>query len=246
MSGETAIAQRTALVFGGSRGIGASAALRLARDGFAVALTYVSRPEKAAEVVAQIEALGGQALAIRADSADAEAIRTAVFNTVERFGLIDAVVVNAGIMRVGLLAAFSLEDLDLMLAVNVRGVYLAIQAAAARMRDGGRIITIGSNTAVRSSFPATCVYAMTKAAVATMVKGIALDLAPRRITVNNIQPGPTETDLTAAMIPRLAEMTPLRRIGQPSEIGALVSYLVSEEAGYMTGSSLTIDGGFAL
>jgi 3-oxoacyl-[acyl-carrier protein] reductase len=157
MSSEATTEKRTALVFGGSRGIGAGAALRLARDGFAVALTYVSRREKAAEVVAEIEAFGGQALAIQADSADAEAIRSAVFKTVERFGLLDAVVVNAGIMRVGLIDAFSLEDLDLMLAVNVRGVYLAIQAAASRMRDGGRIITIGSNTAVRSSFPATCV-----------------------------------------------------------------------------------------
>ncbi len=246
MSNETAIRQRTALVFGGSRGIGAAAALRLAKDGFAVALTYVSRPDKAAAVVAEIEALGGHALEIEADSADPGAIRAAVVKTVERFGPIDAVVVNAGIIRVGALDSFRLEDLDRMLLVNVRGVYLAIQAAAAQMRDGGRVITIGSNTAVRSSNPGTCVYAMTKAAVATMVKGIALDLAPRRITVNNIQPGPTETDMTTAMIPRLTEMVPLHRVGQPPEIAALVSYLVSEAAGYMTGSSLTIDGGFAL
>jgi 3-oxoacyl-[acyl-carrier protein] reductase len=191
----------------------------------------MSRPEKAAELVAEIEAFGGQAVAIEADSADPKAIKAAVLKAVERFGPIDAVVVNAGIMRVGTIDTFSLEDLDQMLAVNVRGVYLAIQAAASRMRDGGRIITIGSNTAIRSSYPATSVYATTK---------------PRRITVNNIQPGPTETDMTAAMIPRLAEMTPLRRIGQPAEIAAMVSYLVSEEAGYMTGSSLTIDGGFAL
>jgi 3-oxoacyl-[acyl-carrier protein] reductase len=245
MNSETPPQLRAALVFGGSRGIGAGTALRLARDGFAVALTYVARPEKAAELVAEIEAFG-QAVAIEADSADPKAIKAAVLKAVERFGPIDAVVVNAGIMRVGTIDTFSLEDLDQMLAVNVRGVYLAIQAAASRMRDGGRIITIGSNTAIRSSYPATCVYATTKAAVATMVKGIALDLAPRRITVNNIQPGPTETDMTAAMIPRLAEMTPLRRIGQPAEIAAMVSYLVSEEAGYMTGSSLTIDGGFAL
>ncbi len=154
--------------------------------------------------------------------------------------------VNAGIIRVGTLDVFSLEDLDRMLAVNVRGVYLAIQAAAPHMRDGGSIITIGSNTAVRSSFPASTVYAMTKAAVATMVKGIALDLASRRIRVNNIQPGPIETDITAGMVARLAEMAPLRRVGQPREVAALVSYLASEESSYMTGSSLTIDGGFAL
>jgi 3-oxoacyl-[acyl-carrier protein] reductase len=126
MNSETAPQPRTALVFGGSRGIGAGTALRLARDGFAVALTYVARPEKAAEVVAEIEAFGGQALAIEADSADPEAIKAAVLKAVERFGPIDAVVVNAGIMRVGTIDVFSLEDLDLMLAVNVRGVYLAV------------------------------------------------------------------------------------------------------------------------
>ncbi|ACB96460.1 SDR family oxidoreductase [Beijerinckia indica] len=240
------VTEKTALVFGGSRGIGAGAALRLAEDGFAVALTYVSRPDSAAEVVAQIEAKGGAALAIEADSADAQAISSAVAKAVEAFGTIDVVVVNAGIMRVGTIDVFRIEDLDQMLAVNIRGVFLAIQAAVSHMREGGRIITIGSNTAVRSSHPGTTVYAMTKAAVATMVKGIAIDLAPRRITVNNIQPGPTETDLTAAMIGRLAEAAPLKRVGQPSEIAALVSYLAGDEAGYMTGSSLTIDGGFAL
>jgi 3-oxoacyl-[acyl-carrier protein] reductase len=133
-----------------------------------------------------------------------------------------------------------------MLTVNIRGVYLAIQAAVPHMRDGGRVITIGSNAAIRSSNPATCVYAMTKAAVATLVKGIAVDLAPRQITVNNIQPGPIETDMTAAIIPRLTEMVPLHRVGQPAEVGALVSYLASDAAGYMTGASLTIDGGFVL
>jgi 3-oxoacyl-[acyl-carrier protein] reductase len=238
--------EKAALIFGGSRGIGAAVARRLARDGFAVALTYVSRPDRAAELVAEIEAGGGRALAIEADSADPPAISAAVERAVERFEKIDAVVVNAGIIRIGAVDAFGVDDLDQMLAVNVRGVFLSIQAATARMREGGRVITIGSNTAVRSSFPGTSVYAMTKAAVATMVKGIAIDLAPRRITVNNIQPGPTETDMTAAMIPRLTEMSPLRRVGQPAEIAALVSYLASEEAGYMTGSSLTIDGGFVL
>lgn len=142
--------------------------------------------------------------------------------------------------------AFTLEDLDLMLAVNVRGVFLAIQAAASHMRDGGRIITIGSNTAVRTGTPGASVYAMTKAAVASMAKGVALDLAPRGITVNNIQPGPTETDMTAGMIPQLREMIPLRRVGQPAEIAGLISYLASDQAGYMTGASLTIDGGFVL
>jgi 3-oxoacyl-[acyl-carrier protein] reductase len=143
-------------------------------------------------------------------------------------------VVNAGEFRRALVEAFTLEDLDLMLDVNVRGVFLAIQASVARMHDGGRVVTIGSNTAVRTG------------SVATMVKGIALDLAPRQITVNNVQPGPTETDMTAAMVARLREVIPVGRMGQPDEIAALVSYLAGPEAGYMTGASLTIDGGYVL
>ena len=144
------------------------------------------------------------------------------------------------------LTQFSLEDLDLILDVNIRGVFLAIQAAAGQMRDGGRIITIGSNTAIRTGTPGGSVYAMTKAAVASLVRGVALDLAPRRITVNNVQPGPTETDMTATMVSRLKEIVPLKRVGEPGEIAALVSYVAGPESGYMTGASLTIDGGYVL
>ncbi len=237
---------QTALIFGGSRGIGGAIAKRLAADGFQVALTYVSRPEKAAEVVTAIEAMGGKALAIKADSADLAEIRAGVDRTVAEYGLLDVVVVNAGVLRTALLDDFPIEDLDLSLNVNVRGVYLAIQAAARQMRDGGRIITIGSNIASRTASPAGTVYAMTKAAVAAMSQGIALDLAPRRITVNTIQPGPTETDMTSDMISVLKDQIPLKRVGQPEEIAALASYLASAEAGYMTGASLTIDGGYIL
>jgi 3-oxoacyl-[acyl-carrier protein] reductase len=246
MSDEMAVRRKVALVFGGSRGIGAAAATRLAEDGFAVALTYVSRPDSAEQVVRTIGEGGGRAMAIAADSADPAAIRAAVAQAVERFGPIDAVVVNAGILRLATVDAFGLEDLDRMLDINVRGVFLAIQAATAQMRDGGRVITIGSNTAIRASVRGSSVYAMTKAAVATMVKGIALDLAPRRITVNNIQPGPTDTDMNEGHIPALTGMVPLGRVGQPREIATLVSYLAGDESGYMTGASLTIDGGFVL
>ncbi|MGO4128719.1 SDR family oxidoreductase [Inquilinus sp. YAF38] len=246
MSDETVVRQKVALVFGGSRGIGAAAATRLARDGFTVALTYVSRPDKAEQLVRTIEAGGGRALAVEADSADPAAIRAAVARTVERFGPIDAVVVNAGILRLATIDAFGLEDLDRMLAINIRGVFLAIQAAAAQMRDGGRVITIGSCAADRATVPGASVYVMTKAAVAAMVKGIALDLAPRRITVNNIQPGPTDTDMNEGHIPALTGMVPLRRVGQPGEVATLVSYLAGDDSGYMTGASLTIDGGFVL
>ncbi len=238
--------RKVAMVFGGSRGIGAAVARRLARDGFRLALTYVSQPDRARDVVDAIVAQGGEAFAIRADSADAAAIGAAVEQAVARFGQLDVVVVNAGVLRVGRLHEFRIEDLDAVLDVNVRGVYLAIQAAVAHMRDGGRVITIGSNTAVRASNPIGSVYAMSKAAVASLVTGLALDLAPRRITVNNIQPGPTETDMTASHIEQIKALVPLGRVGRPDEIAALVSWVAGEEAGYMTGASLTIDGGYVL
>ena len=164
----------------------------------------------------------------------------------ERFGRLDIIVVNAGVLRLGSVETVSLEDLDRMLDVNVRGVFLAIQAAAPRLADGGRVITIGSNTAIRTGFPGSSVYSMTKAAVATMVKGIALDLAPRAITVNNVQPGPTETDMTVEHLEMVKSLVPLGRVGQPREIAGLVAYLASEESAYMTGASLTIDGGYVL
>jgi 3-oxoacyl-[acyl-carrier protein] reductase len=238
--------RRVAIVFGGARGIGAGVARRLAKDGADVALTYVSAPGKAADTVRAIEAEGGRGLAIRADSADPAAIQAAVAAAVERFGRLDIVVVNAGLFRRGSVEDFPLQDLDLMLNVNVRGVFLAIQAAAPHLGEGGRIVTIGSNTAVRTSFPGSSVYSMTKAAVAVMVKGIAIDLAPRGITVNNVQPGPTETDMTAAVVEMLKPMIPVGRVAQTREIAGLVAYLASEEAGYMTGASLTIDGGMSL
>ncbi|TDV15561.1 SDR family oxidoreductase [Paraburkholderia caballeronis] len=237
---------RAAIVFGGSRGIGAAIARRLAHEGADVALTYVSTPEKAAETVAAIEAAGRAGIAIEADSANADAIRAAVERAVERFGRLDVAVVNAGILRLGDVASFAIDDLDRMLAVNVRGVFLAIQAAVAHLPRGGRIVTIGSNTAVRSNYPGSSVYSMTKAAVAVMVKGVAIDLAPRGITINNVQPGPTVTDLTAEHIDRITPLIPLNRAADPDEIASLVAWLASDESGYMTGSSLTIDGGMAL
>jgi len=235
-----------ALVFGGSRGIGAAIARRLAKDGHAVALTYVSRPDSAEAVVAQIQAEGGTALALQADSADATAIAAAVETTVARFGPLDVAVVNAGLYRGSPLAELPLEMLDQMLAVNVRGVFLAIQAAAAHLRDGGRIITIGSNAAVRGGIVGSSIYAMTKSAVATLVRELALDLAPRRITINNIQPGPIATDLTAGFLEMLVARNPLGRVGSPEEVAALAAYLVSAEASYMTGASLTLDGGWSV
>ena len=239
-------APKAALIFGGSRGIGAAIARRLAREGYAVALTYASRADKAADVVAAIQTDGGQAIALQADAADQHAITAAVADATARLGTLHVAVVNAGVYQGGPLEQFPVDTLDLMLSVNVRGVFLAIQAAAAKMADGGRIITIGSNTAQRSGSVGGSVYVMTKAAVAALVREVALDLAPRKITINNIQPGPIETDITAGFLDHLAERSPFQRVGRPEEVASLAAYLVNAEASYMTGASLTMDGGYSI
>lgn len=246
MTGISGGSRKAAIVFGGSRGIGAAIARRLAADGADVAFTYVSAPERARETAAAIEASGQNALAIQADSADAQAIQGAVAQAVGRFGRLDVVVVNAGILKLGGVADVSVKDLDQMLAVNVRGVFLAIQAGAAHLARGGRIVTLGSNVAARIGGPGVSVYSMTKAAVAAMVKGIAIDLAPRGITINNVQPGPVETDMTVNHLDAVVPLIPLQRAGSAGEIASLVAWLSSVEAGYMTGASLTIDGGMTL
>lgn len=233
-----------ALVFGGSRGMGAAIVRRLAADGRPVAFTYARSPDRAAELVREIETAGGSALAILADSADPEAIHRAVNVAVERFGRIGVLVVNAGILMGGTIDQFAIEDFDKMVAVNIRGVFAAIHHAAPHLIEGGRIVTIGSNTAERIGGPGSSVYAMTKAAVAQLVRGASLDFAPRGITINNVQPGPTETDMTADLMEHIVPKLPLGRIGRPDEIADLVAWLTGRGAGYMTGASLTIDGGW--
>jgi 3-oxoacyl-[acyl-carrier protein] reductase len=239
---------KVALVTGGSRGIGAAIARRLAQEGAAVAITYASAQQKADEVVSAIEAAGGRALAIHADSADAEALKSAVAQTVETLGSIDVLVNNAGIGKVAPLDEFTLDDFDRMVAVNVRAVFVAAQEASRHMEEGGRIITIGSTNADRMPFAGGSVYAMTKAAVAGLTRGLARDLGPRGITVNNVQPGPVDTDMNPADGPfaeMLKGMLAVQRYGQGDEIAGLVAYLAGPEAGFITGASLTIDGGFA-
>ncbi|MET4634459.1 SDR family oxidoreductase [Kaistia defluvii] len=233
-----------ALVFGGSRGMGAAIVRRLAADGRPVAFTYVSSPAMAAALAAEIEQEGGSAFAIAADSADPEAVRLAIEATVERFGSLGVLVVNAGILIGGTIDRFTIADFDRMAAVNVRGVFAAIHYAAPHLLDGGRIVTIGSNTAERVGSAGSSVYAMTKAAVAQLVRGAALDFAPRQITVNNIQPGPIETDMTADLMEYIVPKLPLGRIGKADEIADLTAWLTGVGAGYMTGESLTIDGGW--
>lgn len=244
MGNEIRLTDKVALVFGGSRGIGAAIVKELAAGGASVALTYAKSPDKAAETARAAQAFGVSVIMIKADSADPKAVKDAVAQTIARFGRLDILVVNAGILVRGPVDTFALEDFDRMLATNVRGVFVAIQASARHLTNGGRIITIGSNTAVRTAFPGSSVYSMTKGAIASLVRGVAIDLAPRGITVNNVQPGPTATDMTASHVEMVKPLVPLGRIGEPQEVAGLVAYLASDRAGFITGSSLTIDGGY--
>lgn len=239
---------KRALVTGGSRGIGAAIVKRLAREGAHVALTYVSRPDQANEVVNAAQAFGVQALAIQADSADAEAVVAAVERTVAELGGLDILVNSAGIGVIAPIDDYRLEDFDRTLAVNLRAVFIATQAAVKHMKAGGRIINIGSCNAERVPFAGGAVYAMSKAALVGLVKGLARDLGPRGITVNNVQPGPVDTDMNPAdsdfaELLRKQVMA-LPRYGTADEIAAMVAYLAGPEAGFVTGVSLTIDGGF--
>ena len=239
---------QVAFVQGGSRGIGAAIVKRLARDGAAVAFTYVSSASKAEELVATITAAGGKALAIRADSADAVAVQHAIRQSVTRFGQLDILVNNAGVLVWGHLEELTLDALDRTLAVNIRSVFVACQEAAHHMGKGGRIINIGSTNADRIPMAGGSVYAMSKSALVGLTKGMARDLGPRGITVNNVQPGPVDTDMNPAdgeSAEQLKGMMALSRYGKDDEIASFVAYLAGPEAGYVTGASLTIDGGFS-
>ena len=235
---------KVALVTGGSRGIGEGIVRRLASDGAAVAFTYSSSEEKAKQLAGEIKDAGGNVLPIKADSASAEDVRAAVDQVAKELGELDIFVNNAGILIQGGVDRYSLEDFDRMLAINVRAAFVGIQAASEHMKGGGRIILIGSITAVRTAFPGSGVYSMTKAALTGLVRGAAIDLAPRAITVNNVQPGPTATDMSAPHAELAKTLIPLGRMADVSEIAGLVSYLASDEAGFITGASLTIDGGY--
>ncbi len=242
------LVNKCALVTGGSRGIGAAVVRRLAREGAHVALTYVSSQEAAEHTARIARAFGVNALAIRADSADAGAVVAAVERTVKELGGIDILVNSAGIAVLGPLDDYRLEDLDRMLAVNVRAVFVAIQAAVRYMEAGGRIINVASCNAERVPFAGGSVYAMSKAALVGLVKGLARDLGPRGITINNVHPGPTDTDMNPATsdfaVMLKEQVIALHRYGSPDEIAALVAWLAGPEASYVTGASLAIDGGF--
>jgi len=240
------LANNVALVTGGSRGIGAAIAKRLASDGASVAITYAKDANAASAVVTAIEREGGKAVAIQADAGDAEAVKAAVEKTVATFGRLDVLVNNAGTAIPKTFEETTLEELDRLIAVNVRGVFVATQAALKHMKNGGRIISIGSVVGERALTPGLVPYSATKGAVKMFTQGLSREVGSRGITVNNIQPGPIDTDLNPAAgdwaVPQKAN-TALDRYGSVDEVAALVAFVAGPEASYITGASLTVDGG---
>ncbi|MET1073688.1 MAG: 3-oxoacyl-ACP reductase family protein [Umezawaea sp.] len=237
---------RTALVTGGSRGIGAAIALRLAQDGADVALTYVSSDRRAADVVGRIEALGRKAVAIQADSEDPAAVSAAVTTTADTFGGLDVLVNNAGIVARVPIGEMTVADVDRTFAINVRAVLVAIQAAVRHMPDGGRVITIGSNVADRVPWPHGALYAAGKSALTGMTRALARDLGPRGITAVVVQPGPTDTDANPADGPRAKDAvtrTPLGRYADPVDVANTVAFLAGPGGRHITGTTITVDGG---
>ena len=241
-----ALTEKVALVTGGSRGIGAAIAKRLARDGARVAITYAKDANAAIAVIKAIEGNGGKALAIHADAADVEAVKAAVEKTVETFGRLDVLVNNAGTAIPKTFEETTLEEMNRVIDVNVRGVFIATQAALKHMKSGGRIISIGSAVGERVAAPGLVPYAGTKGAVKMFTQALAREIGNRGITVNNVQPGPIDTDLNPAAgewaVPQKAA-TALDRYGNVDEIAAMVAFVAGPESSYITGSNLTVDGG---
>ena len=240
------LANKVALITGGSRGIGAAIAQRLAADGATVAITYTKGAAAAASVVKAIERAGGKAIAIQADAADADAGKAAVETTVSTFGRLDVLVNNAGTAIPKAFEETTLEEMDRVLDINVRGVFVATQAALKHMNEGGRIIMIGSAVGERAVAPGLVPYAATKGAVKMFTQALSREVGSRGITVNNVQPGPIDTDLNPASgdwaVPQKAA-TALDRYGRVDEIAAMVAFVAGPESSYITGANLTVDGG---
>jgi 3-oxoacyl-[acyl-carrier protein] reductase len=237
---------KSALVTGASRGIGAAIAKRLAADGAKVAITYTKGVDAAGSVVTAIESTGGKAIAIQADATDAQAVKAAIDRTVAAFGGIDILVNNAGTAIAKKFEETTIEELDQMIQLNLRGVFVATQAALKQLRNNGRIIMIGSCVGERMMTPGLVAYSATKGAVKMFTQGLAREVGARGITVNNVQPGPIDTDLNPAAgdwaVPQKAN-TALDRFGTVDEVAALVAFVAGPEASYITGANLTVDGG---
>jgi 3-oxoacyl-[acyl-carrier protein] reductase len=237
---------KVALITGGSRGIGGAIAKRLAADGANVAITYTKGTDAAASVVKEIERAGRKAIAIQADAADADAVKAAVEKTVTTFGRLDILVNNAGTAVPKRFEETTLEELDRLIGINVRGVFVATQAALKHMKSGGRIISIGSVVGERALTPGLVPYSATKGAVKMFTQGLSREVASRGITVNNVQPGPIDTDTNPATgewaVPQKA-FTALGRYGHVDEVAALVAFVAGPESSYITGANLNVDGG---
>jgi 3-oxoacyl-[acyl-carrier protein] reductase len=237
---------KVALVTGGSRGIGAAIARKLTADGAAVALTYVNAESKAKDVVAEIEATGGRAVAIQADNRDAASIEKSVAQTVEALGRLDILVNSAGIWRAASIDELTLADFDETMEVNLRAPFVASKAATVHMGEGGRIISIGSNLAERVTDAGLAAYSTSKAALVGLTKALARDLGSRGITANVVHPGSTDTDMNPAHGPHAEhqrQKMAMPRFGDAEEIAGLVAWLAGPEARFVTGAALTIDGG---
>ncbi len=237
---------KIALITGGSRGIGAAIAKRLAADGANVAITYVKDASAASAVVKAIELDGGKAVAIQADAADVEAVNGAIEKTVATFGRLDVLVNTAGTAIPKTFAETTFEDMNRMIDINLRGTLAATQAALKHMQRGGRIIMIGSSVGERVLVPGLVAYSATKGAVKMFTQGLSREIGSRGITVNNVQPGPIDTDLNPAAgdwaVPQKAA-TALDRYGHVEEVAALVAFVAGPESSYITGANLTVDGG---
>jgi len=240
------LAGKVAVVTGGSRGIGAAIARRLATDGASVAITYSKGADAARSVVEAIAGSGGRAIAIQAEAADPDAVKAAVEKTVATFGRLDILVNNAGTAIPKKFEEATIEELDRVIDINVRGTFVATQAALKHMRDGGRIIMIGSCVGERMMTPGLAAYAATKGAVKMFAQGLSREVGSRGITVNNVQPGPIDTDLNPASgdwaVPQIAN-TALNRYGTVDDVAALVAFVAGPEASFITGANLTVDGG---
>ncbi len=240
------LAGQVAVVTGGSRGIGAAITKRLAADGASVAFTYSKGADAAASVVKEIERSGGKAIAIQADAADADAVKAAVEKAVATFGRLDVLVNSAGTAIPKPFEETTLEEMDRVIDINIRGVFVATQAALKHMHEGGRIISIGSAVGERVAAPGLVPYAGTKGAVKMFTQALAREIGSRGITVNNVQPGPIDTELNPATgdwaVPQKAA-TALNRYGRVDEIAAMVAFVAGPEASYVTGANLTVDGG---
>jgi 3-oxoacyl-[acyl-carrier protein] reductase len=243
------LAGRRALVTGGSRGIGAGIVRRLAADGAAVAFTYREAKGPATDLEREIIGSGGMAWAIQADSAVPEALRAAISETVEGFGGLEVLVNNAGTSHIAPIEEFPLAEYDRILAVNVRAIFVAIQAALPHLGPGGRIISIGSVMADRVPVSGLSVYSLSKAAVAGLTRGLARELGPRGITVNTVQPGPVETDANpdaGEFADAMRSLTAVGHYGQPHDIADAVAFLARAESRFVTGTAWNVDGGYAL